>query len=214
MHIVLCIEDASGEKFLNIMVPKLIEGRDDITFKAHGYKGIGRLPSNLGQTVDPRKRTLLDNLPRLLRGFAKTPGIDAVVFVVDTDDRDCVGFLAELMAVAEHVVPSPTTLFRLAIEEMEAWYFGDPNAIQSAYPTAKTALIQGYQSDSVCGTWERLADVIVPGGAAKLKDDGWPASGIAKSEWAERITPFMNPDENSSPSFRKFRDGVRALTQN
>ena len=211
MHIEICIEDASGEKFLDVMLPKLLVG-GDVTWRVHGYKGIGRIPKNLTKGVDVKTKTLLDKLPNLLRGFAKTPGIDAVVFVVDTDDRDCAVFLAELKAVENSVHPSPnTTLFRLAIEEMEAWYFGDPAAIKKAYPSVKIIQIQNYQLDSVCGTWERLADAIVPGGAAKLKSDGWPASGVAKSEWAVRITPYMNPDENMSPSFQKFRDGMRDL---
>lgn len=211
MHIEICIEDASGEKFLSAMLPKLLADRE-VTWRVHGYKGIGRIPKNLTKSVDVKKKTLLDKLPNLLRGFANTPGIDAVVFVVDTDDRDCAIFLAELKAVENSIYPSPnTTLFRLAIEEMEAWYFGDPTAIKLAYPSAKDAQIQNYQRDSVCGTWERLADAIVPGGATKLKSNGWPASGIAKAEWAERITPHMNPDQNLSPSFQKFRDGIRGL---
>jgi hypothetical protein len=197
---------------LEHMLPMLLEG-SNTTWRVHGYKGVGRLPANLGASVDPKKETLLDKLPNLLRGFGRTPGIDAIVIVVDVDNKDCVEFLAELNAVWAATNPAPVTLFRLAIEEMEAWYFGDPAAIKSAYPNAKAAILSSYQNDSICGTWEMLADAIVAGGAAKLKSEGWPASGIAKSEWAERITPHMNPNLNVSPSFIKFRDGIRRLAQ-
>jgi len=37
------------------------------------YKGIGRLPKNLKGTSDPSKRILLDQLPKLLRGYGKMP---------------------------------------------------------------------------------------------------------------------------------------------
>lgn len=213
MHIEVCIEDISGEKFMNIILPKIFEGMD-VTWRVHGYKGIGRLPTNLQNALDPKKKTLLDKLPHLLRGFAQTPGVDAVVIVVDTDNRNCAEFLIELQNVAQSITPpSKKHLFRLAIEEMEAWYFGDVAAIKATYPNASDIVIQSYQQDSVCGTWERLADAVVAGGATKLKSDGWPASGIVKSEWAERITPHMKPDINTSPSFCKLRDGLRRLTE-
>lgn len=34
-------------------------------------------------STDPAKRMLLDQLPWLLRGYGKTPGIDAVIAVLD-----------------------------------------------------------------------------------------------------------------------------------
>lgn len=210
MHVEVCIEDSSGEKFLELMLPTLLE-TSDVTWRVHGFKGVGRLPANLAASPDPKKQTLLDKLPSLLRGFGRTSGIDAVIIIVDSDDKDCEVFLGELKAVLNNVDPAPNTLFRLAIEEMEAWYFGDIAAIKAAYPKAKSAILQSYTADSICGTWETLADAIVVGGSAKLKSDGWPASGIAKCEWAENITPHMDPDANTSPSFIKFRDGVRKL---
>lgn len=210
MHIEICIEDASGQKFLEHMLPKLLAA-GEATWRVHGYKGVGRLPQNLTAASRPKKKTLLDKLPMLLRGFARTPGIDAVVIIVDTDDHDCNVFLNELNGVVANIHPAPRVLFRLAIEEMEAWYFGDQEAIRTAYPSAKDAQLQAYVGDSVCGTWERLADAIFTGGAAKLKSEGWPASGMAKCEWAERITPHMDVDVNISPSFKKFRDGIRGL---
>jgi hypothetical protein len=75
--------------------------------------------------------------PSILRGYGKTPGIDAVVVVLDSDRRNCVDFLAELKALAASCNPVPDTLFRIAIEEMEAWYFGDQQALTAAYPESK-----------------------------------------------------------------------------
>lgn len=210
MHFEICIEDASGKIFLEHMLPKILN-EDEATWRVHGYKGIGRLPKNLTVASNPKKKTLLDKLPTLLRGFARTPGIDAVIIIVDTDDNDCGELLRELNGVVAVTHPVPKVFFRLAIEEMEAWYLGDVLAIKAAYPNAKEAQIQAYVSDSICGTWERLADAIVSGGASKLKTDGWPASGVTKCEWAGRITPHMDVEANSSPSFIKFRDGIRGL---
>ena len=102
-------------------------------------------------------------------------------------------------------------MFRLAIEEIEAWYFGDRGALLAAYPKAKPDVLGRYVQDSICGTWELLADAVFKGGMAAIKKDGWPLSGQVKHEWAKKIGPFMNPDRNMSPSFRKFRDGLRRL---
>jgi hypothetical protein len=99
----------------------------------------------------------------------------------------------------------------LAIEEMEAWYLGDRAAILEAYPRAKKVELDRYQQDTVCGTWERLADAIHPEGSRPLVKQGYPLVGQKKCEWAQRIAPHMNPERNGSTSFAKFRDGLRRV---
>lgn len=213
MHIEILVEDSSGMKLLEVLLPRILgqEGNPH-TWRLHAYKGIGRLPRRGVAKSDPAKRMLLDQLPQLLRGYGKTPGIDAVVVVVDSDKRDCIAFLAELKAVAEGCSPCPKTLFRIAIEETEAWYFGDHEALLEAYPKAKRDVLEKYVQDSACDTWELLADAIRPGGSSKIKKAGWPLPGQVKHEWAQKIAPFMEPDRNISPSFIKFRDGLLKLS--
>lgn len=212
MHIEVLVEDSSGERLLKCLLPQLLGPSDGPnTWRLHPYKGIGRIPKNLETKSDPTKRILLDQLPKLLRGYGRTPGIDAVVVVLDTDRQDCRKFLEELKGLARDCVPAPTTIFRLAIEEMEAWYFGDRPALLEAYPRAKTAVLNDYVQDSTCETWEKLADAVCAGGSAAIKKKGWPLPGQVKHEWAERIGPRMVLDRNVSPSFCKFRDGLRFL---
>ena len=212
MHIEILVEDSSGEKLLQVLLPQLLgPQRNPHTWRLHAYKGIGRIPHGLVTNADPSKRMLLDQLPKLLRGYGKTPGIDAVVVILDTDKRDCAAFLTELKAVAAACNPAPTTLFRLAIEEIEAWYLGDQDALLAAYPRAKRDVLGKYVQDSVCGTWELLADAVHSGGSAAIKKAGWPLPGQVKHEWAEKIGPLMDPERNISPSFGKLRDGLRRL---
>lgn len=214
MHIEVLVEDSSGGKLLQCLLPQLIGPRGEPhSWRIHSYRGIGRIPKNLATKTDPTKRIILDQLPRLLRGYGKTPGIDAVVAVLDTDKRDCKNFLQELKAVASSCVPAPQTLFRLAIEEIEAWYLGDVLALRAAYPSAKADVLNRYVQDSTCDTWELLADAVYPGGCAALKKARWPLPGQVKHDWAEKIGPRMVMDRNVSPSFGKFRDGMRALIQ-
>lgn len=212
MHIEVLVEDSSGEKLLAQLLPHILgEQGEPHTWRLKAYKGIGRIPQGLTAKADPAKRILLDQLPRLLQGYGKTPGIDAVVVVLDTDRRDCKAFLQELLSVANQCNPAPNTMFRLAIEEMEAWYLGDRAALLNAFPRAKREVLDRYVQDSVCGTWELLADAVHAGGAAAIKKAGWMESGQFKHELAEKIGPFMSLHQNTSPSFGKFRDGFARL---
>ena len=212
MHIEVLVEDRSGARLIECLLPKIIgpQGRPH-TWRLHPYKGTGRIPKGMNSKHDPAKRALLNQLPGQLAGYGKTPGIDAVVVVVDADNRDCTVFLNELKAVLATCSPATNALFRLAIEEIESWYLGDREALLQAYPKAKTPVLKGYRQDSVCGTWELLADAIYPGGAKLIKRKGWPLPGQIKYEWAENIGPKMHIDNNVSLSFKKFRDGISRL---
>ena len=119
----------------------------------------------------------------------------------------------DLLDVLDACAPRPNAPFRIAIEESEAWPLGDGSAVKAAYPNAKDAVLDDYEQDGICGTWELLADAMRPGGAGQLGKAGWPAPGQARCDWAARIAPRMNPAGNRSPSFRAFRDGVRRLAE-
>ncbi len=127
---------------------------------------------------------------------------------MDSDDKDCVKFKQELLAVCN---PRPQTRFRIAIEESEAWLLGDRAAVKSAYPNTKEVVLDGYVQDSVCGTWEVLADAVHSGGSKSLKKAGYPIAGNVKCDWAKEIAPRMDIDSNRSKSFQVFRDVIRNL---
>lgn len=206
MHVEVCVEDASGKIVVESIMERYL--RADVSWRVHSYRGIGHIPKNLGSTVNAERRILLDNLPKLIRGCASTPYVSLLIVVVDSDDRDCADFLQELQTVRTSVAPTANVIFRIAIEEIEAWLLGDPEAIEAAYPIRRRDLLAGYVQDSVCGTWERLADIIHLGGAAALQKEGWPAPGIAKVEWAREISPHLDLAANQSPSFNKFLEAL------
>lgn len=209
MHLEFLVEDKSGQVLLEILLPKLLGGH---SFRVHSYKGVGRLPNDLHTTADPSRRILLAQLPRLVAGYRRTPAIDAVVVVCDVDRTPCAELLEDLNALTAGTVPPPRFLFRLAIEELEAWLLGDREALYRAFPKAKRRPIETYIQDSICGTWEVLADAVHHGGSAALKKAGWQEIGRAKSEWAASIGPHLDPERNLSTSFGKFCSGLRRLT--
>lgn len=212
MHIEVLVEDSSGAALMAHLMPKLLgEAASEHTWRIHNYKGIGRIPKKMTAHTDVAKKTLLDNLPRLLEGYGRTPGYDAVLVLVDTDDRNVAAFRRELGQVLAQCPHAPQTVFGLATEEIEAWYFGDRTALLEAYPHADRKVLQKYQQDAVCGTWEMLADALVKGGAAALNKQGFHKAGEFKHECAKRIGPLMDVACNQSPSFQKTREGVASL---
>ena len=215
MHFEILVEDQSGKKALDILVPKIINNQH--TFRIHSYKGIGRIPKNMSVGTDASKRILLDQLPRLLKGYGNTfssypddcPA--TVILVCDLDNKCLKAFRQELFTILDNCNPKPETQFCIAIEEGEAWFLGDIPAIKTAYPRAKDAILDKYINDSICGTWECLADAIFPGGSHALKTKGWQTAGAEKSAWSEKITPHMDVDNNASASFCYFREKIREL---
>ena len=73
-------------------------------------------------------------------------------------------------------------------------------------------MLSGYKNDSICGTWEVLADAVYTGGSSALKKQLWWSVGREKSAWSKKIAPLMDVDNNASPSFRYFREKLRELT--
>lgn len=212
MHIEILVEDSSGARLLNILLPQLLgQQGEPHSWCLHSYKGIGRVPIGLTTKANPAHRILLAQLPKLLRGYVNSPSVDAVIVVLDSDRRDTTELLSELNAVAQKCYAKDKTYFHLATEEIEAWYLGDREALLAAYPRAKVAILDHYVQDSVCDTWELMADALHPGGSKAVKKVGHPLAGQIKHEWAAKIGPLMSLDQNLSPSFAALRDGLRRL---
>jgi hypothetical protein len=168
------------------------------------HRGKGRLPSHPDARPNPRREGLLDQLPAKLRAYGRVldPATDRLLVFLDLDDDDCLELKQRMLATLDSCSPKPVALFRIAIEEMESFYLGDPSAIRRAFPQAKPRKMKGYIQDSICGTWELFQEVI----DAIIED---------KPEWAEKMgdhlgTEWKGRDANRSPSFRQF---CRALLQ-
>lgn len=213
MHFEILIEDKSGEELISIVLPKIIDLTKN-TYKTHSYKGIGRLPHNLKKSLNPQKRQLLSQLHRLLAGFGKTINSrknypTSVIVLIDNDKNDCKKFRQEIYSLWDNIYPRPPGKLCLMIEEAEAWLLGDRNAVLKAYPQAKNNIIDSYQQDSLCDTWELLADAIQPGGFATLKHKVYYEKGKCKIEWARNIAPHIDISANQSKSFQYFVKSVQ-----
>lgn len=212
MHFEILVEDQSGKKTLDILIPKIISNQHK--FKVRPYQGIGHIPKNLTNPANANTNLLINQLPMQLRAYGKRYANDptkVVIVVCDLDNNCLKTFRQRLFTVLNTCNPRPKTRFCIAIEEGEAWLLGDIPAIKAAYPKAKDNVLNNYQNDSICGTWELLADAIVAGGSKALGKRPWYVIGREKSVWAQKIAPKMNINKNASPSFCYFRDKIREL---
>ncbi|NLF57680.1 MAG: DUF4276 family protein, partial [Candidatus Hydrogenedens sp.] len=91
--------------------------------------------------------------------------------------------------------------------ELEAWYFGDWDAVRIAYPKASPTIpgkAAYRQPDAIRGgTWEAFERV--------MKKAGYFKNGLRKVEAARKVAAHLNPNSNSSPSFCMFRDALLGL---
>ncbi|MDR1053456.1 MAG: DUF4276 family protein [Planctomycetaceae bacterium] len=214
-HSIFLVEDISGETTLKIVLNKI--GLNTEQYEIHSYRGIGKIPENLNKSdSNPKKRQLLTQLPKLLKGFStRYQYLNHTIFVLCDLDKCCFKkFREELLEVAKKCDADQHTQFFLSVNEMEAWFLGDFNAIKKIYSRARRR--KNY-TESKLGCWETLADSIKKGWSKELKKqkekEGYSVIGKLKNQWATEITPHLNIQMNSSPCFCYFRDKIQKIIQ-
>jgi len=201
MHIEFLVEEASCAALLRVLVPKLLGNA--VEFNLHVFQG---------------KQALLASLPSRMKGYARwLPPDWRIVVLVDRDNDDCVSLKRKLNeAAAEAGLVTRTqcatgrrfqVLNRIAVEELEAWFFGDVAAITAAYQRVPASLAarRGFRDpDAIAGgTWEKLEQV--------LQTAGYYKAGIPKIEVARMISPHLDPIRNRSRSFKTFCDALKDM---
>ncbi|WP_019571483.1 DUF4276 family protein [Thioalkalivibrio sp. ALMg3] len=200
-HLELLVEEPSMEAFLNAFLPRLLP--QDRTFQAHAFQG---------------KSDLMGKLESRLRGYsAWLPDDYRIVVVVDRDEEDgwrlkqrletiCVsaGLTSRSAAGDERW----QVVNRVAIEELEAWYFGDWEAVRTVYPRV-SANIPSQQSfrdpDAIRGgTWEAFERI--------LQRRRYFSTGLRKVEAARAIGAQIVPERSSSRSFSAFCEAIAGAT--
>jgi hypothetical protein len=187
------------EVFLRGLLPRLL---GDLPFDIHPFQDKGDMLSKLSDR---------------LRGYAAwLPETHRLVIIVDRDLDDCQELKRQLetyaldadLATRSHPRGGRFTVInRIAIEELEAWYFGDWQAVRAAYPRVPETVdrrarfrdpdrIQG-------GTWEAFEQV--------LQRAGYFKTGLRKREAARAIAPHLDDVHNRSHSFQVFREAVLEL---
>ena len=200
-------EDRSGGVVLQRLTNCILkEYTSDFTSYLRPHRGCGYWPEHPDEKPDPFAAGLLELLPAKLRAYDKVfAGTDTIVIVcIDSDDNDPDELMNKLKATCRKYASGLSTVIAISVEEMESWMLADKNALVMAYPEADLEKLSTYEQDSICGTWEVLCDVIMQEQSARIRRIGYPAIGQYKATWAEKISKYMLPGNNSSPSFKKY----------
>jgi hypothetical protein len=196
-HFEILVEEPSMEGFLSELLPRLVGG--SASFQIHVHQG---------------KNDLLRKLGSRLRGYAHwLPQTSRIVVVVDRDNEDCVVLKQRIEQEAlDAGLRTRTTcgaeawqvVNRVAIEELEAWFFGQWGAVRGAFPRVPATIPNraAYRNpDAILGgTWEALERI--------LKRAGYFAGGLRKVETARAIGRHFDPAVSTSASFTAFRHAL------
>ena len=191
-HVEVLVEEPSMEAALRQLLPKIL---GEVTFEVYQHQC---------------KNELLERLPVRLKGYASwLPESWRIVVIVDRDNDNCEELKERLEEAARKANLKTKSsakrrqyavLNRLAIEELEAWYFGDWQAVKAAYPrvNGNIPLQAKYRApdDIKGGTWEALLRV--------MQNAGYFKTGLRKIEIARSIGAQLEANRNSSPSFQKL----------
>jgi hypothetical protein len=178
------------EAFLRALLPRLLP--PDTTFEVHPFQG---------------KSDLLAKLEGRLRGYASwLPQEWRIVVIVDRDDDDCRRLKQQLEDAARAAGLRSRSqrgglpwqlVNRIAIEELEAWYFADWDAVRAAYPRVAAGIPgrHGFRDpDAIAGgTWEVFLRV--------MQNHGYFKSGLPKIAAARAIGAYIDPERSRSRSF-------------
>ena len=199
MHIKFFLEEPSAEEALRHILPKILS--PDVICIFHAFEG---------------KDDLLEELPKLLKGHQWIPDDWRIVVLIDEDRKDCHELKTYLEKAAHEAgfttksSAAPNEDFqvvnRLAIEELEAWFFGDIEALHAAYPRISrnlNAKAKYRNPDAIQGgTYEALRDLLI--------QKKYFTGRISKPMVAQNIAQHMEPSRNISKSFQVFVEGLKA----
>jgi hypothetical protein len=142
------------------------------------------------------KQDLEKNVARKLRGWQR-PDTSFVV-LRDQDAGDCAKVKQRLVDAVR--ASGKTALVRVACRDLEAWVAGDLDAVASAFDEPTVAREKNKarfrDPDGLVRPVEELRRLVL---------------GYQKIDGARRVGPLLDPERNSSRSFRTFCSGVRSL---
>jgi hypothetical protein len=199
-YLEVLVEEYSAEVALQNLLLKILPS--DIDFNIRSFRG---------------KSDLLRKLPERLKGYRSWISDDCRILVLcDRDDEGCYELKKKLedFAILSGFTTKSSTesnqfivLNRIAIEELEAWFLGDVQALTKAYPRVPSSFANQRRyriPDSVAGgTWEALQ--------ALLQNYNYHIGGLNKVQAARDVSQYMDPESNSSSSFQVFYSGLLCL---
>ena len=123
IRVEILVEEPSMKHFLGNILPRVLP--EEISLNQNCF-------------IRPHegKQHLQKEIPKKIRAYKHSSIPVKVVVIHDQDTADCKVLKADLTRLVNDSGPLPH-LIRIACRELEAWYLGDMDAIQMAYPRFK-----------------------------------------------------------------------------
>lgn len=179
--LVFFLEEPSAKEMLKALLPRILSDRVDVRY-----------------VVFPGKQALEKELPRKLRGWQKPDPL--FVVLRDQDREDCRAVKERLAAICRKA-GKPQTLVRIACRELESFYLGDLAAVEQGLGLKG---LRGLQDKQKFRNPDQLHNA-----ANELRD--LTEKSYQKKAGSRAIAPYLDLDNNRSPSFQALITGIRRL---
>jgi len=161
----------------------------------------GILPANVTHLCIPQqgKSDLQKSIPRKLQSWLR-PNTRFVILHDQDNHPDCKALKKKLQGLC--LSGGHTPLIRIVCRELEAWYFGDLDALQQAFPGFRASQYRGKPKlrdpDKIDNPGEYLKRIV---------------KGFDKGKAARTVPRYMDIDSNTSGSFQQTITGIRRLAE-
>jgi hypothetical protein len=179
-RLVLLLEEYSMKVLLDRLLPRLFP---ELRFLCVPHEG---------------KQDLEKSIPRKLRAW-REPGVRFVV-LRDNDGGDCHA-LREALAALCIEGQRPDSLVRIACQELEAWYLGEPEALAEAFGDDSLRTIGGkarYRNPDAVQRPSNALEELVP--------------EFQKVSGARRMASWLTRERNRSRSFQALIAGLTRMS--
>ena len=180
-RVVFLLEEYSMKTLLDQLLPRLFPELSFLCLKHEGKQDLER------------------SIPIKLRAW-NVPG-DRFIVLRDNDGGDCKRLKSQLSSLCREA-GRPDTVVRIACQELEAWYLGEPDALAMAF-----------ENDSLrhIGSKSKYRDPdSVPNPSEELKS---LVPEFQKGSGARKMGACMSMERNTSRSFQALVHGVQRLQQ-
>lgn len=185
MRLEFLLEEKSMENFLRIfllnVLPKSYQIDKNCFLRPHSGKS-----------------DLIKSIPKKVRVFSNFYEPVKLVIIHDQHSNDCIELKKQITKLCVDNGDCHM-LIRIACRELEAWYLGDLDAIQQAYPQ--------FNADK----YKRRSKFRNPDNLNASHELARILPGFQKSQTARKIANYLSLDRNISTSFNNFIKGIKRL---
>lgn len=184
INLIFMLEEESAKHLLEALLPKILSEFPSVEYRCIPHQG---------------RDDLRKSIPIKLKGWLKPRTF--FVILHDQDAHDCRKLKQELQDIcAQQSKHSP--LIRIVCRELEAWYFGDLEAVEKAFPKFNAAQHRKkakYRNpDDIRHPSKELQSIF---------------KGFHKGNAAREVARHMNIENNTSKSFNHLVTGLQKLVQ-